>query len=87
MEEPAIGSVRFIAQRNKSIDVDSDDFDGWVPADGTKYSATESGNGKVKVNRDFKDRFAKALYTFNRGKAAATSFTVPNLTGFYKFTD
>ena len=79
MEEPAIGSIRFI-YKQKTFDVDSDNFDGWVPADGTTYSAKT-------VKRDFAERFEKALYTFNRGKKGATSFTVPLLSGFYKFTD
>lgn len=86
--EPAIGSIRLCysalqsdnTSRRTGVEwLNSEDFDGWVMADGTQYTS----NSNIF---DFKQRFQKALAKI-AGNPNAVAFTVPKLNGFYKWTD
>ena len=65
----AIGEVKFLAVGKLSaIDIDSDDFDGWVYPDGSEYP---------------KDRFPEAWKAFSTDPNS-DKFRVPVLSGFFK---
>lgn len=72
---PEIGQFKFVAQdtiaSNFDIDIMSEQFDGWVYADGSRFTCAAS-------------QFKRACRAYGSGETA-TSFTVPNFRDFVKF--
>lgn len=68
-DNPRIGELKFLAVPSlKAIDIDSENFDGWVYPDGSQFQ---------------KSRFPEAWEMFKENDSS-TTFQVPNLTAFFK---
>jgi hypothetical protein len=69
IEKPRIGELKFLAVPSLgNIDIDSENFDGWVYPDGSEFQ---------------KSRFLEAWEMFKESDSS-TTFRVPNLSAFFK---